>query len=389
MTLEHVPHCDLFIFAGEKSGDLHGGHLLQKLKELHPSLCIAGVGGEKMREAGLACVMPMEEFQVMGFIDVFLSLPKLFKQFTIIKRTILNMKPKMVVFIDYPGFNLRMAKALRKSNFCGKICHFICPSVWAYGKNRISLMENTLDLLLSILPFEQEYFQTTSLKVRYVGHPLVKAISYDKRENAREKLVGIFPGSRTKELARNLPIQLKAFSRLKKDHPNLRAAISVVHPQFLPMIKQHLENLNLVDHIQLVDGAHSYDLMRACTLAIAKSGTVTLELALHGVPTVVTYGISSIDLFIAQKILRINLPFYCLVNILAKGEVFPELIGPNLTLDALESHVRLLLENPEVYMSCRNQCEKIRSLLGEEDASQQAAKSIAQLLFGTQTTLLG
>ncbi len=147
----------LFIFAGEKSGDLHGGHLLRELFTTHPHLHISGVGGPSMRAQGLKCFLSMEDFQVMGFVDVFFALPRLARQFYLIKNFILREQPPIVLLIDYPGFNLRLAASLRKAGFQGHICHYICPSVWAWGKKRIPHMARTLDTLFSILPFEKSF----------------------------------------------------------------------------------------------------------------------------------------------------------------------------------------------------------------------------------------
>ncbi|MBS0627154.1 MAG: lipid-A-disaccharide synthase, partial [Verrucomicrobia bacterium] len=153
-TNSTLKNYDLFIFAGEPSGDLHGEALIQNLRSLHPEITISGVGGPKMRAAGLDSILEMEQFQVMGFIAVFLSLPKLIRYFYFLAKTILFLKPKAVLFIDYPGFALRLERHLKKKHFKGKIIHYICPSVWAWGKKRIPLMEKTLDLLISIFPFE-------------------------------------------------------------------------------------------------------------------------------------------------------------------------------------------------------------------------------------------
>lgn len=216
---------DLFVFAGEPSGDLHGEKVLAHLLQNNPHLIIMGVGGPKMRAHNMECILPMEAFEVMGFVDVFLALPKLIRQFHLLKRTILEKKPKKVLFIDYPGFNLRMARSLRKHGFEGKLCHYICPSVWAWGKKRIALMAKHLDLLLSILPFEKECFSSTSLPVKYVGHPLIQTIASHPHLSlplSRKKLIlGLFPGSRAKELLRNLKMQLNVAKKLLLEDPNL------------------------------------------------------------------------------------------------------------------------------------------------------------------------
>ncbi|MBS0605631.1 MAG: lipid-A-disaccharide synthase [Parachlamydiales bacterium] len=379
---EKLTECGLFIFVGEKSADLHGEKILEALKQLSPTLRIFGVGGPKMRAAGLNCVLPMEEFQVMGFVDVFLALPKLMRQFYFVSDQILTLKPKAVLFIDYPGFNLRMAKHLRKKGFQGKLCHYICPSVWAWGKKRIPLMAKHLDLLLTILPFEKSYFADTGLRVEYVGHPLVQRIkdhTYLPFPFPQDKkILAIFPGSRRKELERNLALQLQVCSRLKYDNPELAFALSVSDEKYRPLIEEIVEKQGWKDKLQLVPQDRTYELMRAAHAAIAKSGTVTLELALHGVPTVVTYAISALDLFIARDVLKIRLPFYCLVNIIANSEVFPELFGPNFTEKNLYQKISALIEGTERRI-CKASCQALKDQLGDGNASQEAAKYVLQL----------
>lgn len=368
------------------SADLHGEKILQSLKHLSPSLQIAGVGGPKMRAAGLQCVMPMEEFQVMGFVDVFLALPKLIRQFYFVADQILKLNPKVVLFIDYPGFNLRMARHLKKKGFKGKLCHYICPSVWAWGKKRIPLMAKHLDLLLTILPFEKKYFSQTSLKVEYVGHPLVQRIkeySYTSFP-LPPKTLAIFPGSRKKELQRNLPMQLRVCKLLQQDMPDLHFALSVSNEKYRSLIEEIVKKEGWENQLQYVPHEKSYELMKAAYAAIAKSGTVTLELALHQVPTVVTYAISSLDLIIARDILRIRLPYYCLVNIIGDQEIFPELFGPYLTEKTLYQKISCFLKDSEERNKCQQACASLKKILGTQDASLEAASQVLQLKSSTQ-----
>jgi lipid-A-disaccharide synthase len=369
---------DLFVFAGEVSGDLHGEELLKALYAQNPELKIMGVGGPKMRATGMSCTMPMEKFQVMGFVDVFLALPKLIKQFYAVGRSILEAQPKAVLFIDYPGFNLRMAKFLRKKGYRGKLIHYICPSVWAWGKKRIEQMASTLDLLLAILPFEPSYFSHTTLQVEFVGHPLIKKIPHVAQINASCTQVALFPGSRYKEIIRNLPLQLRVAKRLQAEHPELNFALSISQPRFTPLIESIIEKENI--HVALIPPEKTYQLMQSSYFAIAKSGTVTLELALHGVPTIVMYAVSFLDVIITKHILRILLPFYCLVNIISNKEVFPELIGPNLTEESLYNASKKLLETPSLWENCRQECIALRTLLQNKNASHVAAAKILDTL---------
>jgi lipid-A-disaccharide synthase len=374
---------DLFIFAGEPSGDLHGEALIRDLKKRHPSIKIIAVAGPRMRALGIDCILPMEKFQVMGFIDVFTALPRLIKQFYFIAEKILTQKPKVALFIDYPGFNLRLEKHLKKKKFSGKMIHYICPTVWVHGKGRIDTMEQSLDELLCILPFEKECFLHSPLKVTYVGHPLISRIDehiykpIPSLEN--KKVIAFFPGSRTKEILRNFPIYLQLMKKWATLHPEMQFAISISRDEHKNLINEMIEKKNLQEKTICIPTEQTYDLMKTAHLAIAKSGTVTLELALHKVPTVVTYAATKLDIFIARDILGISLPYYSLASILCKEKVYPELIGPNFTLENLEKEAENLLQEKELNR-CRALCEKPALILGKQKASQETAIHVAKAL---------
>ncbi|MGC2595133.1 MAG: lipid-A-disaccharide synthase [Rhabdochlamydiaceae bacterium] len=374
--------CDLFVFAGEQSGDLHGEKLIQALHAKNPHLKISGVGGPKMRSQGIDCILPMEEFQVMGFIDVFLALPKLIRQFYFVAGEIKRLKPKAVIAIDYPGFNLRMAKHLRKKGFEGKLIHFICPSVWAWGKKRIPMMGTTLDLLLSIFPFEKKLFKSTPLQVAYVGHPLIERLkNYPYKTppfSSEKKMIALFPGSRRKEIERNLPLYLDVCRDLLKKEPKFQIALSVSEESYRPLIVEILKGKQWQEReILFIPAEYSYELMKTAYMAIAKSGTVTLELALHRVPTVVTYGVSFLDTIITYYILKIRLRFYCIVNIIAQKEIFSELIGPNFTLSTLKEQAEsLLLQSSR--SKIQYDCDLLAQQLGDKGTATEAAIEILQ-----------
>lgn len=381
----------IFIFAGEPSGDLHGSCLIKALREWVPDSEIAGVAGPRMRAEGLKVLIPSESFEVMGFSDVFAALPSLWKQFCLVRNAILAGDYKVVVLIDYPGFNLRLAQALRKKGFKGKIVQYISPTVWAHGRSRIRHMAKTLDLLLTIYPFEAACFAKTSLPVVYIGNPLqerlgIAALDPQWREkvglDASDEFVAIFPGSRGGEVKRNLSVQLKAAVCLKKTFPTTRFAISCTHPDAKRLIKQALEATDpcFQKDIVLIPKEFTYEAMRECRTAIAKSGTVTLELALRQCPTLVTYLISPLNKFIAKYVLRVKLSHYCIVNILSRQTVFPEFIDSKLSLKKMVQELHALHSHGTRRDSCISQCAEIKDLLGEHASSNTAAKSIAQLL---------
>jgi lipid-A-disaccharide synthase len=336
---------------------------MQALLQQKPDLQILGIGGPKMRAVGMDIVSPMEDLQVMGFVDVVRCLPHLIRCFNKTVEAILKAQPKAVVTIDYPGFNLRLARTLRKKGYQGKICHYICPSVWAWGKKRIQLMADNLDLLLSVLPFEKSLFAATKLQVEYIGHPLVQKIL--PQDGPDPRLIAFFPGSRTHEIERNLPYFLRLIHALQ----DYRCVISVAQEKYRSLLQKYAPGLELLTPSEL-------NALKP-GLAVAKSGTITLELALKEIPTVVTYAISPLDTFLARHIFKINLPFYALPNLIAGKAVFPELIGPALTDEALLREVKNLLDNNN---GCILECERLRRLLGAENANTRSAQLILSLM---------
>ncbi len=382
----------LFIFAGEKSGDLHGSHLIEALKHKHPSLFIEGVAGPKMRLHAISGPLTMEDFEVMGFSDVIRALPKLYSHFYKIRDHILATSPDVTLLIDYPGFNMRLAKALRQKGYRGKIVQYISPTVWAWGKHRIDELVKTLDLLLTIYPFEASYFTHTKLNVAYVGNPLTEYLSnyrYDEAWQEKialpktEQLIALFPGSRESEIKRNLPVMLEAAAMIKEKHPEALFAISCAHQhtqQFFNEISGKLPS-QLHSAIFFVPREFTYELMRDSRTAIAKSGTVTLELALHRRPTVVIYMLTWLNRLYAQFVLKLNLPHYCIVNILAKHDVFPELIESGLTAHNLFNHFQTLNDNTPARQACQKTCAELHHILQTNvPTSTHAANILAELL---------
>lgn len=380
-----------FLFAGEASGDLHGSHLLKALQSNGEAPYLTGVGGPRMRKEGLDCFIPMEQFEVMGFTDVLKSLPRLWKLFYRIRNHILKMQPDCVILIDYPGFNLRLAHSLRQQGYQGKLVHYICPTVWAHGKKRIETLSANYDLLLTIFPFEAEYFSHTNLKVEYVGNPLIETLQNHPYEptwasviglHSTDNLIALFPGSRPSEIKKHLPQQLETAAKLKQQHPELHFALSCMQDDLNEQMISQIENssLTLNEDLFLVPPQYNYDLMRSCKTALAKSGTVTLELALHGIPSVVHYELSTLNYCFAKYILRLNLPHYCIVNILGKKSIFPELIGRSLLPQDISEQVAALHFDDAKRQQIERDCQQIKMFLGKKSSHQYAAKAIQELI---------
>lgn len=370
-----MKQANFFIFAGEASGDLHGANLMKAISSIHPGASFQGVGGEKMALQGLRSLFPFENLQVMGFTDVLFSLPKLFQCLTLCTNTILKGNPDACILIDYQGFNIKLAQELRKKGYKGKIILYVSPSVWAWGSSRIQKMEKAYDLVLSILPFEPKFYEESSLPAVYVGNPLVELIqnyTYDPdwRKKAAlptdKKLIALFPGSRPAEIRKNLPLQVEAVKKLLDQDVNLHAVVSLKDTSLLPKDPR----------FSLLPKNFHYECMKECSSAIAKSGTITLELALHGTPFVVTYPVGGINYLIAKYILQLSLKNYCIANILLNETVYPEWIGYWLDSTQIAESLKDVMHSQK----SKEASEKLKMILGSKQASFEAAKTILDTL---------
>jgi lipid-A-disaccharide synthase len=380
-----------FLFAGETSGDLHGSHLMQALQVNDKSLSLCGVGGPLMRQEGLECFIEMEQFQVMGLTDVLRSLPRLLKLFYQTRDLILNLNPDCVILIDYPAFNLRLAASLRKKGFKGKLVQYICPSVWAHGKKRVDILAANYDLLLTVYPFEEAYFSHTALKVEYIGNPLGETIRKHTYQPDWEmilglptgkKLIALFPGSRLGEIHNHIPLQLQTAALLKEQDSELCFALSCaqdsLHQDLCHLVQKG--PLRLEEDLYIIPSSYRYDLMKTCHFALAKSGTVTLELAYHAVPTVVHYELSILNYLFAKYILRLNLPHYCIVNILGNRTIFPEIMGRKISPHDLKKNLESFLYNSNQREQIRKECQELTHQLGEQSTHQCAARAIRDIM---------
>lgn len=321
----------------------------------------------------------------------FFAFPRIIRQFNEIRNEILARRPTAVILVDYPDFNLRLARSLRRKGYKGKIIHYISPSVWAWRRGRIKLMEKHLDLLLTIYPFEKDYFSNTNLHVEYVGNPLQEVIhAYQYRDDwitevgipDTNGLISVFPGSRPSEIINNLPTQLKAMQMFRENHPNSRFGISCANNSLKTTIEKQLHHQGFTPgkETYLVPADYRYELMRDSHTALAKSGTVTLELALHKRPTVVSYTTTAFNRFILQYFINPGLTNYCIVNIIANKRLFPEFIEDVVTADKIYHALKTIHNDHKKREEMIEGCEEISKRLDGEHASEKAAKAIKELL---------
>lgn len=326
----------IYLIAGEKSGDLFGKELMLALKAQHKDIIFKGIGGELMVQEGLIPSLDFNNLQVMGFTDVILNFKRLYKTFYSIGNEILKNNPDSVIFIDYPGFNLRLGKYLKKNNYKGKLIHTIAPTVWAWGKGRAQSMSKTLNLLFTLFPYETHFFEKP-LKVKFIGHPLANTLSLGETPSSQEPLLALFPGSREGEIKRNLSSMLLASKALLKEKNEFEIAISCGIHNLKPYIEEELSKLSL--KASIVNPSDRYDLMKKATVAIAKSGTVVLELALLGKPTVVIYHLSKLNYFLIKYLLNIKVPYISLPNLLLNKTLFPEMVGLKISPETIKDNV--------------------------------------------------
>ena len=278
------------------------------------------------------------------------------------------------MFVDYPGFNLRMAKALRKAGYQGKIVHYVCPTIWAHGAKRKQVLEKNHDLLLCIFPFEPPLFSDSQLQVRYVGHPLAEEIPEPDHKERRQDLVALFPGSRLGEIRNNLGEMLEACRSLPSHY---QFAVSVANDEVAQLVHEIQAEKGFEGSLVYPDGKKQ--LMESAHIALACSGTVTIETALYELPTVVGYSVTFLNALIARFILNPSLRFFCIVNILANKEIFPEHYHKSFTSEEMSKSLQTLAQAPE-HQECRSQCKEIRKLFGSMHGGVEAARAIKELL---------
>lgn len=350
--MRHKETPSFFILAGEPSGDIHGEKLVKALKKIYYCPTFKGVAGPLMREEGVISLFPMEEFSVMGFQEIIAKIPFYIKKLFSLKNRIIDEKFDACILIDFPDFNLLLARLLRRCGYQGKIIQMIPPTVWAWRKGRIKTLEKHFDLILSIFPFEEEIYKNTPIKFAYIGNPIFEEVkNHNPNPRFREilnikkdsQIISLFPGSRKTELQKNLPKQLQVLQALKKELRAFSIAISLSSDDFRDQIQEIIDQYGFKNRVTVVPADKRYDLMRESSLAITKSGTVTLELALHRCPFVVTYEVSRLNYWIAKYAIRLKVPYFSIANILLNEETFPEHIVDCAPVEAVSESVKSLL----------------------------------------------
>ncbi len=364
-----------YIIAGEASGDLHGSNLIKELKKSDASATIRCWGGDKMQEAGGELVKHYRELAFMGFIEVLMNLRTIFRNLKFCKEDILEYKPDALILIDYPGFNLRIAKWAKQQGF--KVIYYISPQVWAWKANRVKTMKQCIDKMLVILPFEKDYYKNKwNWEVEYVGHPLVEVIQRHMAQGTSEQLsekpvVALLPGSRKQEILKKLPIMLEV-SKAYPAYQFIVAKAPGLDEQFYDDLLKPFSNVSYVTN-------KTYDLLMQSKAALVTSGTATLETALFAVPEVVCYKGSWLSYQIGRRL--VNVKYISLVNLIMDKLVVKELIQSNLTVANLQQELEELLNDENRKKQLQKDYASLKQLLSEGgNAAAKAAVSITGFL---------
>ncbi|MFA5167329.1 MAG: lipid-A-disaccharide synthase [Candidatus Omnitrophota bacterium] len=374
----------IFLVACEASGDLHGAHLIAEIRKLAPDTEFSGVGGARMQAAGMQIFNDMTKISALGLGDVLRNYFKYLEIFNETLRNIRHEKPDAVVLIDSPAFNLRLAKKI--SSFA-PVLYYISPQLWAWGKRRIHIVKKHIREMLVILPFEKDFYEEEGVAVKFVGHPLLDSIpELPEASVLRAKLgiapgqkaIGLFSGSREKEVKRILPVMLRAASYLRKDLPEAVFFISK-SPNVRPAVYDELlQGLSFKIDWPAVP---FYELVKAMDFAYVASGTATLETALIGTPFFLLYKASWSTYLLGKYLIKV--PYLGLVNLLADDRVVPEFIQRDAHPETLAHEAKVFLQSPELHQKMREEFRQVREKLGEKGASTRAAQEVQIFLKKT------
>ncbi|MCB0409351.1 MAG: lipid-A-disaccharide synthase [Flavobacteriales bacterium] len=365
-----------YIIAGEASGDLHASNLIKELKLTDPQAELRCWGGDLMQKQGATIVKHYKDLAFMGFVEVLMNIRTILKNLSFCKEDIKQYHPDVVIFIDYPGFNLKIAEWAKKENF--KTFYYISPQIWAWKQGRVHKIKKCVDKMFVILPFEKDFYKKFDVDVDFVGHPLLDAIDNrtksdfnvfcEKNKLLDKPIIALLPGSRKQEISIMLPIMLSIVDYFKDFQFVIAGAPSQDSDFYQPFLKK--KNVNLLEN-------KTYELLEHSTAALVTSGTATLETALFKVPQVVCYKGSKISYQIAKAVIKVK--YISLVNLIADKELVKELIQDKLTSKKLLKELNKIISNSH-REDLISGYSKLAEKLGGVGASKRTAQLMAQYL---------
>jgi len=373
----------IFIIAGENSGDLHGSNLVKAIRKMDSSIGFKGLGGPQLASAGVTLMMNIvEDFAIIGFWEILKNLSKFKKLFKGVVDELKNGNYSGIILIDYPEFNLKVARKAKKLGI--PIIYYISPQIWAWRRGRRKEISNIVSKMLVVLPFEVKHYEGTGLDVEYVGHPLLDVIKLTMTKDVvckkfnldpNKLIIGLLPGSRKGEVERILPIMIATAELIKQKIPDAQFVLPRASTVSQDLIQLHLQNTSL--NIMVVN-EFRYNVRSILDFALVASGTATLESAFLKTPMVVIYKVSLLTWLIAKNL--VTLPYIGLVNILAGDLIVPEFIQNDAKPTAIAKRVLKILNDPEELENIKFELAKVREKIGEPGASINAARAVLEVI---------
>lgn len=375
----------IMISVGEASGDLHGASVATALRALQPDAEIVGMGGAAMRKAGVKIIYDIADLGVIGIVEVVKNLPRLFRLRDMLADFMAKERPDVLVVIDYPGFNMRLAKKAKALGI--PVVSYISPSAWAWGKGRAKDVAQTVERVAAIFPFEADVYREAGANVTFVGHPLLdivhpslsRAAAYEHfQADAARPLVMLMPGSRGQEVSQLLPVMLAACQKIRATVPDCQFFLPVASTISREILQDIINNYQVP--VQFTTG-NNYDLMQIADVAIAASGTATLETSLMQVPTVIIYKLNPVTYFFGKFLVKI--PHIGLPNIIAGRQIVPELLQADVNADNIAQATLPILTDPAVREQVLADLAEVKRKLGEVGAVNRVAQVILEIAQST------
>jgi lipid-A-disaccharide synthase len=381
-----VPHSSkrIMIVAGEASGDLHGASLVREARKLNPGLSFFGIGGPRMREAGVETLVDSSQMAVVGLVEVIARFGVISRAYLTLKRIMVSNPPDLLILIDYPDFNLRIARLARRAGV--KVLYYISPQVWAWRVGRVKKIGRVVDRMAVVFPFEVPFYEKEGVPVTFVGHPLVDAVHPTMPRAEAQRLfgldpgrqtVGLFPGSRKHEIERMLPVILESAKILKERFPGLQFILPLASSLTMADIAPDLASSSL--KVEVVQ-ERGYDVMQVCDAIITVSGTVTLEIALVGVPMVIIYRVSPLTYEIGRRLVKVDHMGIC--NIVAGERVVPELLQHEAEPGRIAGEIGRFLTDSDYAHNVRMKLAGVRERLGSSGGASRVAELVTAMVAG-------
>lgn len=367
-----------YLIVGEASGDLHASHLMQSLKKQDANAEFRFFGGDLMAAVGGTRVKHYKELAYMGFIPVLLHLPTILRNMKMCQQDILQWQPDVVILVDYPGFNLKIAKFLHQQRQKPKVYYYISPKIWAWKEHRIKNIKRDIDELFSILPFEVDFFEKKHhYPIHYVGNPTAQEVrefldNSSNPDTPEKPIIALLAGSRKQEIKDNLPAMIEATRHLTDTYAIVLAGAPSIDRSYY---EQFLQGSS----VQLVQD-QTFSLLSKATAALVTSGTATLETAMFRVPQVVCYEtpIPKVVAFLKKHFLKVK--YISLVNLIADKEIVPELVADTFSVDNIRTHLEAILPNGSARQTMLDGYEEVHRRIGDSQAPDVAAQKIYELL---------